>query len=107
IIFSSGFANIFNLMTQLFRVKSTLITQSSLNRYSNDFRVRKFTKPVLIIHGSSDMIIPHSEAILLYKSVPENVEKKLVTIEGAGHNDMINYRDIYFSALEDFVNKYK
>ena len=107
IIFESGFASIYNLMTQLFRVKSSQISPSSLNKYSNDFRVRKFDKPVLIIHGSSDMIIPHSEAILLYKNIPEYVEKKLIIIEGAGHNDIINYRKEYFSALEEFINKNK
>ena len=107
IIFESGFASIYNIMTQLFRVKSSQMSLSSLNKYSNDFRVRKFNKPVLIIHGSSDMIIPHSEAILLYKSIPENVEKKLVTIEGAGHNDIINYRKEYFTSIEQFVNKNK
>ena len=107
IIFESGFASIYNLMTQLFRVKSSQMSPSSLDKYSNDFRVKKFNKPVLIIHGSSDMIIPHSEAILLYKNIPENIEKKLVTIEGAGHNDIINYRKEYFTSIEQFVNKNK
>lgn len=107
IIFESGFASIYNLMTQLFRVSSSQMTPSSLDKYSNDFRVRKCNKPVLIIHGSSDLIISHSEALLLYKNVPENVEKKLVIIEGAGHNDIINYRKEYFSALKEFINKNK
>jgi len=107
IIFESGFASVYNIMTQLFRVKSSQMTPSSLDKYSNDFRARKLKKPVLIIHGSSDMIIPHSEANLLYKNIPENVEKKLVIIEGAGHNDIINYRVEYFSALEEFITKNK
>lgn len=107
IIFSSGFASIYNMMTQLFRVESPRMTPSSLEPFSNDFRAKKFIKPVLIIHGTSDMIIPYSEAILLYKSIPDNVKKKLITIEGAGHNDIMNYKTQYFSALEAFVNNNK
>lgn len=107
IIFSSGFASIFNIMTQLFRVSSSLISPSLLEKYSNDFRIRKFKKPVLIIHGSHDMIIPHSEAILIYKNVPNDVEKKIVTIEGASHNDMNYYKEEYFSTIKEFINKFK
>jgi pimeloyl-ACP methyl ester carboxylesterase len=107
IIFESGFASTYNMMTRLFRVTGPEITPESLSKYSNDTRVRKFDKPVLIIHGTSDWIIPPSEAELLFNNIPDEVEKKLVLIEGAGHNNIFSFKEQYFSALKSFIQKYK
>ena len=94
-------------MTRIFRVSSPKITPRSLNEYSNDTRVRKFQKPVLIIHGTSDWIIPSSEGELLYKNLPETIYKKLVLIDGAGHNDILSFENEYFDPLTEFVEEYK
>lgn len=107
IIFESGFASIYNMITNLFRISSPELTPLSLTEYSNDTRIRKFKKPVLIIHGSSDWIIPSSESELIYKSLSESIDKKLVIIEGAGHNNILMYRDKYFNPLSEFIEKYK
>lgn len=74
IIFESGFASIYNLMTKLFGVRGYNITPESLSEFSNDTRVKQFKKPVLIIHGTMDWIIPNSEGTLLYESVPEAIK---------------------------------
>ena len=103
IIFESGFASAYNMMVNLFRVSSPILTPESLSEYSNDTRVKKFTKSTLIIHGTNDFIIPVSEAKLLYNTLPENVDKKLVLIEGAGHNNILSYEKEYFSPLSDFI----
>ena len=84
IIFESGFSSAYNMMVSLFRVNSPYLTKESLVEYSNDTRVRKFTKSTLIIHGTIDWIIPLTEAKLLYKNLPNNIDKKLIVIEGAG-----------------------
>ena len=107
VIFESGFASIFNMMTNLFRVSSPYLTPDSLKEYSNDTRVQKFKAPTLIIHGSSDWIIPSSESRLLYENLPDNVEKKLVLINEAGHNNILLFKEEYFLPLLDFVQKYK
>lgn len=69
-------------------------------------RVRSITMPVLIIHGEYDELIPHEQAQLLYQNVGSK-DKILVTIPGAGHNDimLIGY-DMYFSAIREFVSKH-
>ena len=103
IIFESGFASAYNMMVNLFRVSSPYLTPESLNEYSNDTRVRKFTKSTLIIHGTIDFIIPLTEAELLYKNLPNNVDKKLIIIEGAGHNNILSFEKEYFSPLSDFI----
>jgi len=107
IIFESGFASMYNMMTRLFRVSGPGITPEGLSEYSNDTRIRQFQKPVLIIHGTQDWIIPHNEGELIYECVPDGIDKKLVLIEGAGHNDIFSFREEYTNPLRDFIQKYK
>jgi len=107
IVFESGFASIYNMMTRLFNVKGPQITRENLEKYSNHTRVKKFKKPTLIIHGTEDWIIPSSEGKLLYESIPGDVEKKLVLIEGAGHNNIFFFKEKYFQSLNEFIKKYQ
>ena len=107
IIFESGFGSIYNMMTRLFRVRGPDITPEFLKKYSNDTRIEKFQKPTLIIHGIMDWIIPNSEANVIYDALPEGVDKKLIMIEGAGHNNIFSFQDEYFTPLKEFIQKYK
>jgi hypothetical protein len=107
IIFESGFASLYNMMTRLFNIEGPQINPESLKQYSNHTRVKKFQKPTLIIHGTNDWIIPTSEGKLLYNSIPEKVDKKLVLIEGAGHNNIFLYKNEYFTPLQQFKETYK
>lgn len=107
IIFESGFASMYNMMTRLFRVSGPGITPDGLSEYSNDTRIRKFQKPVLVIHGTQDWIIPYDEGKLIYECIPGDVEKKLVLIEGAGHNNIFSFKDEYTTPLKEFIQKNK
>jgi pimeloyl-ACP methyl ester carboxylesterase len=107
IIFESGFASMYNMMTRLFRVSGPGITPDGLSEFSNDTRIRKFQKPVLIIHGTQDFIIPSSEGKLIYDNIPEGIEKKLVLIEDAGHNNIFSFKEEYTTPLKDFIDKHK
>ena len=107
IIFESGFASIYNMMTRLFGVSGPGITPEGLSEYSNDTRIRQFQKSVLIIHGTQDRIIPYNEGELIYECIPDGIEKKLVLIEGAGHNDIFSFREEYTNPLKEFIQKNK
>jgi pimeloyl-ACP methyl ester carboxylesterase len=107
IIFESGFASVYNMMTRLFRVSSPELTPKTLSEYSNDIRVRKFRLPTLIIHGTSDFIIPIDEGKLLFENLPNDIDKSLIAIKGAGHNNILMYKDEYFDPISNFVSKYK
>lgn len=106
IIFESSFASVYNMMTRLFRINNPEITPETLKEYSNDTRMKKIQKPVLIIHGTMDWIIPKSEAELIYEALPDNIEKKLILIEGAGHNDILSHENEYFNPIEIFIQKH-
>ncbi|NHJ24189.1 MAG: hypothetical protein EAX89_06420 [Candidatus Lokiarchaeota archaeon] len=107
IIIESGFASLYNMMTAIFRVESSQLTPNSVAKYSNEIRVRNFKRPTLVIHGTEDYIIPYTEGELLYKNLPESIEKNLILIEGVGHNSISINNDIYFTAFKDFISKFK
>jgi pimeloyl-ACP methyl ester carboxylesterase len=107
VIFESGFASLYDLVTKLFRVSSDEITTDLLSEYSNDTRIRKFKKPALVIHGTDDWIIPYYQGKLIYDNLPETVDKKLVEIEGAGHNNIFSFEIEYTTPLKEFIDKYK
>lgn len=108
IIFESGFGNLYNIMIKLFRVNNTKISVESLEEISNDAKMQNISKPVLIIHGTNDNIIPVEEAQVIYDSIPEDVYKMKVLIEGAGHNDISSFNpEKYFNALKNFIERYK
>jgi hypothetical protein len=59
--------------------------------------------PTLIIHGTIDQIIPISDARALYNACA-NKTRRLVEIEGAGHNDlMFRDADRYGSAVREHI----
>ncbi|MBN2153662.1 MAG: alpha/beta hydrolase [Candidatus Lokiarchaeota archaeon] len=106
VIFESGFGDLFNIMNRLFGVGVLMgVTRDKLVRYSNDTKVKQFTTPVLIIHGTEDFIIPVAEADVLFNSVPDGVPKRRVIIDGAGHNDILMWADEYFPPIKDFVRE--
>ena len=107
VIFESGFSSAYKIMTRLFRLSLPSITEETLKDYSNYIRVRTFTKPTLIMHGSNDFIIPVDEGKDLFNSVPDGVPKKKIIIDGAGHNDIMMWEDEYFPPIREFIKKYK
>ena len=103
IFFESGFVSLYNIMTRLFRVSGPNIKPDSLREWSNDTRIAKIKKPVLIIHGTNDWIVPISEGELIHETLPETTEAKMVAIRGAGHNDILMYKEKYLPPLKEFI----
>ena len=66
-------------------------------------KVRSISLPVLVIHGEVDTLAPHEEAAAMHDEMT-SVNKRMLTIKGAGHNDLL-YRGIteYFAAIKEFV----
>lgn len=58
-------------------------------RFNNVEKISKVKCPVLLIHGTDDTLIPSSESLILFEACQSN--KKLVLIEGGGHNDLDSF----------------
>lgn len=107
IIFESGVGSTFLLMRDLFGFVGPEFSKEKIKPWSNDTRIAKLKKPVLIIHGTADQIVPVQHADIIYNAVPEGIYKKKVLIEGAGHNDILMWTDKYFPPIKEFIQKFK
>lgn len=61
------------------------------DRYDNLDKIADVRTPLLIMGGSEDTLVPVVLAQNLYKHAAE--PKKMIIYEGAGHNDLYNYRN--------------
>ncbi|MFX1396573.1 MAG: alpha/beta hydrolase [Promethearchaeota archaeon] len=107
IIFESGFGSLYKMMTGLFNIHHPDVTPELLSPISNDRRIKKIEKPTLILHGTSDFIIPSEQANIIHDSLPEKTYKKLILIQGAGHNDIAMYKDEYYPPIKNFIQEFK
>ena len=66
-------------------------------------KVSSISIPSLVIHGEQDELAPVEQAVEMHKAFQSN-EKRLLTIPGAGHNDLL-YRGLneYFAAIKEFT----
>ena len=67
-------------------------------------KVCSITIPTLVIHGEEDELAPVQQAVLMHNSFKSG-DKRLLTIPGAGHNDLL-YRGLneYFTAIKEFTD---
>lgn len=67
-------------------------------------KVSSISVPVLVIHGERDTLAPLEQAVEMYHSFA-SAEKQMITIPGAGHNDLLYLGlDQYFGAIQQFVS---
>jgi fermentation-respiration switch protein FrsA (DUF1100 family) len=101
LILESGFANLSRLLGRL----SQFEDPSRLKQIEDAHlaKIQAITLPVLIIHGDWDDLVPPVQAKHFYKTVGAR-DKRLVTIAGAGHNDILLVgMEPYFRAIREFV----
>ena len=85
------------------RLGGPKLPAEALSGGDNIDRIKTIRMPCLIIHGSQDWIIPISDAEALHKACPSQ-KKKLIKIEGAGHNDLlIRGFNIYFAEIKALI----
>ena len=73
------------------------------NAFDNVRSLSEYQNPLLIIHGDADNIIPYQLGEKLHESV--KAKKELVTIEGAGHNNLFHYEETYSAIYSFLVSK--
>ena len=57
--------------------------------FRNVDKIRRWKKPLLIIHAEFDQIIPFAEGQALYEASP-SPEKTFIKVAGANHNDILS-----------------
>jgi uncharacterized protein len=80
-----------------------LLNLFSSYRFDTVAPLRGFDKPVLVVHGDADTIIPYSLGKELYERL--DAPKRLVTLRGADHNDLFDARhEAYWTPLRAFID---
>lgn len=102
LVVESGFALTFPLIA---RLGGPVLAEADESRegFGNPEKIARVVVPTLLLHGEEDRLIPVSDAELLHAWCGAG-EKRLVTMPGAGHNDIFYVgRQTYLKALQDFV----
>ncbi len=61
--------------------------------------------PILMIHGTGDMVVPYQHMELLYEKA--NEPKESILVEGAGHCiSMVRNTKLYWDTIDEFIEKY-
>ena len=102
-IIESGFATE-EFILDLFNLPSMEKTLICSYGFDNLSKIRKYLKPLLVIHADKDHIVPLEQANLTFDSaLSEN--KKIVVVENANHNNIIHcIREEYFQKIRDFID---
>lgn len=102
LIIDSGFADATALMRRLgWRARKGQMATDTLFHHTE--KMAAYTGPTLIIHGTQDTIIPHTDAEALYQASRSN-RKQLLRIRGGDHNNLMGVGfDEYFRTVADLV----
>lgn len=103
LILDSAFARTIPLLKRL-GVATNTLGISEMDGFMNFGKIRDIGKPILIIHGEKDEIIPPEDAdILLANS--GSMRKQLLLAPGCGHNDiLLRCGEAYFQTIRRFVD---
>ena len=72
------------------------------NRFDNISKINKCRRPVMIVHGTDDELIPYSQGERLFAAA--NEPKQFVSIPGNTHNDPLPAD--FFTTLKEFLKKH-
>lgn len=85
LILESTFTSMVDVARELYPLLPVGLLMRS--RFPSRERIRSYHRPVLIIHGTDDELVPIAHGRALYQAA--NEPKQLLEIEGAGHNDTL------------------
>ncbi len=72
-------------------------------RFQNDGNISQIVEPTFFIHGTEDDLIPFEHGRRLYE-LSKAKSKQFYPVEGGNHNDLSNFEDKYFKALDEIFN---
>ena len=66
-------------------------------------KVSSISIPSLVIHGEQDTLAPVEQAVQMHQCF-QSADKRLLTIPGAGHNDLLYQGlDEYMTTIKEFT----
>lgn len=71
-------------------------------KFKNTDNIQEIKTPMYLIHGTADDLIPFEQGQHLFK-LSGSETKEFFPIEGGNHNDLSNFEEAYFSALDTIL----
>ena len=101
-IIESGFATEYSLLS-LMNIDPDMIEYNLEDGFMNLAKIKKYKKPLFIIHANLDDIIPFSQAEMIFIESKSTI-KDLFKVSGANHNNIIHLsREEYFKKIKFFI----
>lgn len=76
------------------------------DRFPNKKRLSKYQKPLLLMHGDADRVIPFSHGKANFEACPSK-KKQSLFVEGAGHNNFRQKAGLrYIEAIKNFPKSF-
>ena len=93
-------------MSSCVRVMSQALSHLPMtDMFDNIEKIGDVRRPVMIVHGKMDNVIPFEHGQALWDRVMPEMKWKFVQLEKAGHNDIeLNCRQQLLSSLSQFVD---
>ena len=97
----------FNNMIEVAMQHSKIIPVKLFLRYTfrNDLHLTMAKSPILIAHGTKDMIVHYKSGLRLYKSLKDHTEAEMLTIPGGNHGNLNGF-PVFRETLDRFFDKY-
>ncbi|MFN8776642.1 MAG: alpha/beta hydrolase [Flavobacteriales bacterium] len=73
-------------------------------RLASDEHIRKVECPILILHGTRDLVVPHSSALRLFRAADGRSSVRMVTIVGGKHSNLNSF-PIFHEHLGEFLDE--
>ena len=70
--------------------------------FSNYPAIEEITSPVIVIHGTSDEVIPFSSGKKLFEHASSSREKVFISIKDGRHKNLANFDD-FQESLEELL----
>lgn len=103
LIVESGFSDTFGLIERIGYLQVPGVNEER-DGFNNAGKIARVSAPTLVIHGEVDSLIPVTDGRELHARCSA-ANKRLVTIPGAGHNDlMMRGMRPYFDGIRDLLN---
>ncbi|HEV2706459.1 MAG TPA: alpha/beta hydrolase [Pyrinomonadaceae bacterium] len=104
LILESGLSSAGEMAGVVFPWLPRFVRGLTRNKFDTARKLARVRCPVMVAHGARDEIIPAAQGRALYEAARE--PKKLVMVEGAGHNNLVaTGGNAYLDALAQFVRE--
>ena len=84
-------------------LSSIIFTHTNMNKLSAFDSVKNTNNKILIVHGDSDVVVPHRLSQALYEAYPDKIQYELFKGANHGSSYMVD-TERYLKVIKDFLN---